>query len=101
MYNLDKKQKMIAGIIIAIIVGFICYYVYAKDENTDTQIELENNLEIQSEEEQTVYSDDKILVHVSGAVNKEGIVELKPNARISDAIEKARRGNRRCLCRGY
>ena len=30
-----------------------------------------------------------ILVHVSGAVNKEGIYELKENSRISDAIEKA------------
>ena len=101
MYNLDKKQKIIAGIIIAIIAGFICYYVYARDENADTQIELENNLEIQSEEEQEVYSDDRILVHVSGAVHKEGVVELKPDARISDAIEKARRSNRRSLCRGH
>ena len=30
-----------------------------------------------------------ILVHVSGAVNKEDVYELKANSRISDAIEKA------------
>ena len=29
------------------------------------------------------------MVHVSGAVNKEGIVELEENSRIADAIEKS------------
>lgn len=53
-------------------------------------IDLENNLPVQKEkEEQETYSDDRILVHVSGAVNKEGVVELKVDSRISDAIEKA------------
>ena len=103
MYNFNKKQKIILGIITAIVAGFICYYVYAKEENDYTQLALENNLEIQSEEieEQEGYSDDRILVHVSGAVNKEGVVELKIDSRISDAIEKARRNTRRCLHRGY
>ena len=60
---------------------------------------IENNLEVEdtkekNEEEQ--YSDTFILVHVSGAVNKEGVVELKANSRISDAIDKARRIKRRC-----
>lgn len=93
MYNFNKKQKIILGILTAIVAGFICYYVYAKEDNNDTLLALENNLEIQSEEkeEQEKYSDDIILVHISGAVNKEGIVELKIDSRISDAIEKARR----------
>ena len=34
-------------------------------------------------------SDSVIFVHVSGAVNKEGVYELKENSRISDAIEVA------------
>lgn len=103
MYNLNKKQKIILGILTAIVVGFICYYVYAKEDSNNTQLELENNLAIQNQEteEQEGYSDDRILVHVSGAVNKEGVVELKANSRIADAIDKARRGERRCLYRGY
>lgn len=101
MYSFNKKQKIILGILVAIVAGFICYYVYAREENNHTQIELENNLEIPNEEEQEEYSDDRILVHVSGAVHKEGVVELKVNARITDAIEKARRSKRRCLYRGY
>ena len=43
----------------------------------------------EKKEEQEGYSDDVILVHVSGAVNKEDVYELKSSNRISDAIEKA------------
>ena len=91
MYNnFDKKQKILIGVIIIIIIGFLCYYVYARDEKES--IETVNNLEIENEN-----SDEFILVHVSGAVNKEGIVELKTNSRIADAIDKVRRIKRRCL----
>lgn len=103
MYNFDKKQKIILGILVAIVAGFICYYVYAKGDESNTQLESDDNLEIRSEEDkkQGEYSDDVILVHVSGAVNQEGVVELKVNSRISDAIDKARRSEGRCLHRRY
>ncbi len=93
MYNFDKKQKIILGILVAIVIGFVCYYVYAKEDESNTQIEMENSLEVQDEkvEDQERYSDDVILVHVSGAVNQEGVVELKVDSRISDAIDKVRR----------
>lgn len=45
MYNFSKKQKIILGIIIAIIVGFICYYVYAREEVDVSSTNLENNIE--------------------------------------------------------
>ena len=101
MYNLDKKQKIILGILVVIVVGFVCYYVYAKEDNTNLSVE--DNLEVHDEkvQEEEDYSDDFILVHVSGVVNQEGVVELKANSRISDAIDKARRGERRCLYRWY
>lgn len=99
MYNFSQKQKIILGILTVVVAGFICYYVYAKEDNQSTQIELENNLKIQEETEEEGYSDDTILVHVSGAVNEEGVVELKVDSRISDAIDKARRSKRRCLYR--
>lgn len=91
MYHLNKKQKIILGILTAIVAGFICYYVYARDEGNNT-IDLESNIETQeevTEQEKEGYSDDRILVHISGAVNKEGIVELKIGSRIADAIDKA------------
>ena len=89
MYNFNKKQKIVLGILIAIVAGFICYYVYAKEDNNSMSVDLENNLAVQEETEKNQFSDDRILVHVSGAVNKEGVVELKVDSRISDAIEKA------------
>ena len=85
MYNLNQKQKIIIGIFIFIVAGFLFYYVYARGDNTEEQIELQNTAETEDEE----YSDEVILIHVSGAVNKEGIVELKINSRIADAIEQA------------
>lgn len=91
MYNLNKKQKIILGILVAIVAGFVCYYVYAKDEGANT-VNLESDLAIQEEmtgQEEEQHSDDRILVHISGAVNKEGIVELKMGSRIADAIDKA------------
>lgn len=102
MYQFDKKQKIILGILAAVVAGFICYYVYAKEDNS-TQLEIEDNSTVQEEieEQEEGYSDDTILVHISGAVNKEEVVELKVNSRISDAIDKVRRIERRCLYGGY
>lgn len=97
MYNFNKKQKIILGILLGIVAAFICYYVYGKEEATG--VEIDSSLEIEDEVTEEVYSDDTIFVHVSGAVNKEGIIELKANSRVSDAIEKARRSKRRCLYR--
>lgn len=97
MYNFNKKQKIIIGVLAVIIFAGICYYVYAKDINYQTE-EIQESLEITNEEKtEEEYSDDVILVHVSGAVSKEGVVELKIDSRIADAIDKARRNKRRCL----
>ena len=87
MYNLNKKQRIIIGVIAIIIIGYICYYVYAKDENKNT--EFENNLEIENPKDENNEIDENIIVHISGAVNKEGVIQLKMNSRISDAIEMA------------
>lgn len=94
MYNFSKKQKIIIGIILCIIGVAILFYIYTKNNTViisaeetieENQIQ-ENNIEeeIKKDEEGA-----KIIVHVSGAVNKEGIVELEENSRISDAIDKA------------
>ena len=99
MYHFDKKQKIMLGILTAIVAGFICYYVYAKE---DMEIQLENDLEIQEEKnKEEVYADDTIFIHISGAVNQEGVVELKVNSRVSDAIDKARRSKGRSFYRRY
>lgn len=95
MSNLNKNQKIIIIVIVSIIVASICYYVYVKDKSSldlqSQKLEIEqnqtNSTENNIEEEKS--SGNNIIVHISGAVNKEGIVELKENSRIADAIEKA------------
>lgn len=95
MNNFNKKQKTTLIIAISIIIIVIFYYLNIKEQNNFSQIEeskfetIQNeNLDGQSKVD-TNNSEDIIKVHISGAVNKEGVVELKINSRISDAIDKA------------
>lgn len=94
MNYFNKKQKLIIGIISSILVFAICYYVYAQENqnliNLEQNLEVEENkIENQIGNNQEKTSNQTIIVHVSGAVEKEGIVELAQNSRIADAIEKA------------
>lgn len=93
MYNFNKKQKIVLVILaIAVILG-ICYYVYAKDGDFSSmeELQVEESLKANSEEAKEINKENEetIVVHISGAVEQEGIVELKVNSRVADAIEKA------------
>lgn len=98
MHNLDKKQKIILSILASIIIISIGYYVYSKDESyqeleiNETREEAERNTSTNNINEQPENQEpnkETIVVHVSGAVNKEGIVKLEANSRVADAIENA------------
>ena len=97
MYEFNKKQKVIIVIIGSMIIIAFLYYIYTKEDNMviSTEETAEKNLvgntveNLEENEETTKENTNKIIVHVSGAVNKEGIVELEENSRISDAISKA------------
>lgn len=92
MFEFNKKQKIILILVgLMIIIAFL-YHIYAKDENTiiSEELEVSNTTEnIVENETEAQEEKETIVVHVSGAVNKEGIVELEENSRISDAIDKA------------
>ena len=98
MNYLIKNKKITLGILVIIIIISICYYIYS--ENTNFLSVQEQNLEIDVQESENSNTEDNnttnetkeasvIIVHVSGAVNCPGIVELNENSRIADAIEKA------------
>ena len=93
MYEFNKKQKIVIGIIGAIIIMAFLYYIYAKEDDSIISTEeniTENVVEKSEKSEKTTNEEtNKIVVHVSGAVNQEGIVELQENSRISDAINIA------------
>lgn len=104
--NLNKKYKIIMiAIVMAVAIG-ICYYAYAKEKeggveglefaDTENSENLESGEDSDSNSEKNVSSSENgaangnmIKVHISGAVNNEGVIELEENSRVVDAIEKA------------
>lgn len=85
MRKLNLKQKKIIAIILTILVVIAYYYFYLRD----TTEEISNqDLEVNNTQENN-QKNETIVVHISGAVNIEGIVELDLGSRIANAIEKA------------
>lgn len=88
---LNKKQKIIIVIIVAFMLLFIGGYIINKTNSSKyIELETEENLET----ENTIISkenivEEKIIVHVTGAVEKQGIVEIEHGARILDIIDAA------------
>lgn len=90
MDNLTQNQKKIFIVVIIIVVGIIGYYVYSKDNNyeeftEDEEIMVKSN---ETKVEENV-GQEKIKVHIMGAVKNAGVVELEENSRVTDAINAA------------
>lgn len=92
MTRFNKKQKIIIGIVIVIVAIVAIYYSYKQEniflEETEN-LEIENQAKEGAEESEETTEKEKIIVHISGAVQNEGIVELESGSRVADAIEKA------------
>ena len=89
--NQNKEKIKKISIIVIIMIIIIGYFIYQrKNEFTmnEEEVSKENSIK-ETKEETKEEKNKKIIVHISGAVKKEGIVELDENSRISDAIEKA------------
>lgn len=92
MEMLSTKQKtaiIIAGVVI---VGIFIYYMTTKTNNYDYSTINEIAEEEPKEEEKQLKTEEvpeEIIVHITGAIEKEGIVKLKEGSRIIDAIEAA------------
>ena len=90
--DFNKKNKILLIVIVAIVAIISYYFIFDKREewssNQEQNLEINDQIENNSNEQQ-IEKNENIIVHVSGAVNKEGIVELKNNSRIIDAIDKA------------
>lgn len=118
MNNLTLKQKIIFGSILGVMVLFILIYfvlnagnlmgengdveefniedgmlnleeineiIEGSEEIEEVENETNNENNIDGEDEEV----EEIIVHITGEVNKPGIVVLKSNSRIADAINKA------------
>lgn len=116
MNSLTTKQKIIIGIVIGVMVLIIGIYGYSmigkEDDWEENALETDENLENEvtnqeniaelsnevakkddmtsNEEENRIKNlDGKIVIHITGAVQKTGILILPEGARIADAIDAA------------
>ena len=81
--NITKRQ--IAIVIITIVIVVVSYFIYNKVNIEDKEIVIENIL-IESKTNPQNEKQKLIVVHITGEVNKHGIVELEVESRIEDAI---------------
>lgn len=88
-FNL-KDNKIIVVVCIIIIIIFFCVFFYTRS-NLKSEYNEVNNYDILQNETNIEENEDdtKIFVHVTGAVKNEGIVEIKEEGRIADAVEAA------------
>ena len=95
MNKLNINQKRLIFVIAVIIVAIIIYIIIQKQNNQLESSILENELIPYTEENNTIEKteintqENEIIIHITGAINKEGVYTLKENSRISDAIDLA------------
>lgn len=90
MFKNNKKIFYIA--IISLIVFIFIYIFYFKKEEVEIisdEERIENSVNENNTKEEKIKENNKIIVYITGSVNKEGIIELDEGSRITDAIEKA------------
>lgn len=92
MEFLSKKQKIIFITIGTLMVIFIGCYIIKKQENYSySEIELEtieNDIEDSVNKEEKI-EDTNIIVHITGEIINDGIIEIEEGSRIADVIEEA------------
>lgn len=90
MQKLNKKILFIIIIISGIIYGVFNYFTQNKNkenlENISQDIIINNQTENNTEENN---NQEKIVIHITGAICNEGIYELEENSRIADAVKIA------------
>lgn len=91
MLEISKKQKIILIFLGIVAIIGIAYYSYVSSKEENLNVSNTNELEVEnsSNEVDVKAEENKIKVHISGAVKNEGVYELEGDARIIDAIEKA------------
>ena len=85
MNKFNNMQKRIIIIVAVLVIGIIGYYIYGREKGgTDT---IENEEILVKTDDKQENKNEKIMVHITGAVKNEGVVKLSENSRITDAIE--------------
>ena len=87
--NLTKKQKIILSLIAIFFSIGIIYFI--NNKNQTNNIELDENILVSNQDtnQTNQYTEEIVIVHITGSVKTPGIVKLKEGSRIEDAIEAA------------
>ena len=88
MEMLNQKQKTIVIVFAIVVIGVIAIYYINSTKEIYNYNEIDYDVEaiIEKKEYETT---ENIIIHVAGAVVKNGIVEVKNNSRINDVVEAA------------
>lgn len=83
---IEKKKIFIIGGLALLVILLIIIKTIDNNYEKNRKEEVEYSVEITNSIEEL---EDKIIVYITGEVNKEGVIELKEGSRIADAIDKA------------
>ena len=88
---MEKSKKIILSALAILGISIVGYYIMQKNSGSENIIEESQYQEmyVQNIVENKKDEEVEILVHVAGEVKDEGVVTLKENSRIKDAIEEA------------
>lgn len=84
----QKLILIIASVIVCTVIGFYIYKT-VQDKNLFEYSDLEDAVTQDDEESGAQEGQSKIIIHMTGAVQNQGIVKLPEGSRIIDAIEQA------------
>lgn len=86
MLDKIKNKKLIIIISIIFVIILFVFFNNNKDDEVEIIEQIENKVDVNIEEDKDVK---QIIVHITGCIKKQGVVEINEGARIIDVIEAA------------
>ena len=84
MKNFEKS--IFLGVIVIIVIGGVIYYNHCREKNSINGNTEEIYYETKEKEEE---QENFIIIHITGEIKTPGIIKIKENSRLADAIEAA------------
>lgn len=84
MKNFEKS--IFLGVIVIIVIGGVIYYNHCRENNSINENTEEIYYETKEKEEE---QENFIIIHITGEIKTPGIIKIKENSRLADAIEEA------------
>lgn len=87
--NGKEKEKILIKVFTVIIIIYFLFTNILGNKGKDNKEELKDNINIESTESEKIDNLGRIYVHITGFVNKPGVLEMEEGKRLSDAVESA------------